>query len=316
MVASASLHNEDEIRNLDIRNGDRVIIRRAGDVIPEVVEVLDERRKAGVSEVHFPATCPSCGKKIVRPEGEAAYRCLSPTCPAQLKGRLFHFASRGGFDIIGLGGKLAVQLIAKELVGDAADLFFLTKEHLLQLDLMADKRVQNLLNSIEHARSTDLPRIIYALGIIGVGETAARLLAVEFGSFKKLEHSTIEQLEQIDGIGPIIARNIGDFFGNAETKKMIKKLRKGGVEFPDYARREGADDLAGKSFVITGTLSQPRSYFKNAIEGHGGSVSGSVSGRIDYLLCGAEPGSKLPKAKKLGITVISETEFAEMLKSS
>jgi DNA ligase (NAD+) len=225
---------------------------------------------------------------------------------------LFHFASKGGFDIEGLGGKLARQLIKQHLVKDPADLFFLTKEQLLPLELMADKRAQNLLDAIDRSRATELPKIIYALGIIGVGEAAAKLLAEQFGSFEKLEHASLEELEQIQGIGPVIACNIRDFSDNEGNRRMLRKMRQGGVAFPAY-KRTTAGSLAGKTFVITGTLSKPRIHFKNLIEQRGGKVAGSISSRTDYLLCGVEAGSKLDKAKKLGIEIIEEDRLGKLL---
>jgi len=312
-VSNASLHNEDELRELGLRIGDTVIIQRAGDVIPEVVEVLLEHRPKNAREVSFPDTCPSCGGRIVRPEGEAAYRCLNSACPAQLEGRLFHFASKGGFDIVGLGDKLARQLISKGLVKDPSDLFYLTIEQLHPLDLMAEKKAANLLAEIKRSRATELPKIIYALGIIGVGEAAAQLLAEHFGSFEAMIAANREVLEQIDGIGPVIAANISDFFENVGNRQMVDKLRRGGVLFPVFERSTTAESLSGKTFVITGTLSKPRNHFKNLIEQNGGKVSGSVSSRTDYILAGAEAGSKLDKAIRLGVTAVNEDEFLRLL---
>ncbi len=311
-VSNASLHNEDELNRLDVRIGDTVTVQRAGDVIPEVVGTIAERRPEDATKVKFPDRCPSCGGPLVRPEGEAAHRCVNAACPAQVEGRLFHFASKGGFDIEGLGGKVARQLIKQHLVKDPSGLFFLTKEQLLPLELMADKRAQNLLDAIDRSRATELPKIIYALGIIGVGEAAAKLLAEQFGSFEKLEHAAAEELKEIQGIGPVIACNIREFFDNEGNRRMLEKMRLGGVVFPTYRGSSGGY-LAGKTFVITGVLSKPRIHFKNLIEQRGGKVAGSVSSRTDYLLCGAEAGSKLDKAKKLGVEVIDEDSFSQLL---
>lgn len=315
-VSNASLHNEDQLRQLDIRIGDTVIIRRAGDVIPEIVQVVFDKRSRGAKQVRYPDRCPSCGQPIVRPEGEAAYRCLNSACPAQLEGSLFHFASKGGFDIEGLGEKLARQLISKGLVTSPADLYFLTKNQLLTLDFMGEKKADNLLAMIDRSRTTELPRAIYALGIPGVGESAARLLATHFHSMQRLQEASLEDLEAIEGIGPVIAKNIRDFFENPANQEMLTRMRKGGVEFPEHqSTARGAADgkLAGKTFVITGTLSKPRGEFKKQIEQAGGKVTGSVSKSTDYLLCGESPGSKRTKAESLGIPILDEDEFNQLL---
>ena len=313
MVSNASLHNEDELNRLDIRIGDTVVVRRAGDVIPEVMDVVIEKRPKGARVVKFPTTCPSCKQPIVRPEGEAAQRCLNMACPAQLEGKLFYFAAKGGFDIEGLGDKLARQMISNGLVHDPADLFFLKKEDLLPLDLMGEKKADNLLQAIERARRTDLPRIISSLGIIGVGEAAAKLLANHFHTIDALESASQDELQNITGIGPVIAANIRDFFENKSNQKMIEKMRRGGVVFPVYKGIATGGKLTGRSFVITGTLSQPRDHFKNLIESNGGKVTGSVSKSTDYLLCGVDPGSKLDNAKKLGVTVLDEDQFLKLM---
>jgi len=312
-VSNASLHNEDELKRLEIHLGDTVIIRRAGDVIPEVVEVVVDKRLKGSPKIKYPDKCPSCGEAIVRLEGEAARRCLNPACPAQVEGRLIHFASKGGFDIEGLGDKLARQLIKEKLVGEPADLFYLTKEQLMPLDLIADKKALNIIEAIDRSRRASLPRLLNALGIIGVGETAAKLLAEQFSSFVKFRRADLETLENIPGIGHVIAKNIIDFLANDGNRRMIEKMKAGGVQFPDYISSRTTGKLSGKTFVITGALSQPRNYFKNLIEENGGKVTGSVSGGTDYLLCGADPGSKLAKAKKLEVTVIDEDQLRKML---
>ncbi len=312
-VANASMHNADEIARLDVRIGDTVIIQRAGDVIPDVVSVVEDKRPKNAKKITFPDTCPSCGREIVRPKGEAAHRCLNLACPAQVEGRLFHFASKACFDIDGLGAKLASQLIANDLVKDPADLFYLTKDDLLPLDLMADKRAENLLQAIDESRKTELPRAINALGIISVGEAAARLLAEKFGTMEKLENAELEEFENIDGIGPVIAKNIHTFFRNDGNRKMLDKLRNGGVQFPDYKTSGGDGPLSSFTFVITGTLSKPRSHFKKLIEDNGGKVTGSVSGNTNYLLCGEDPGSKRTKAEKLDIPVIGEDDLDKLI---
>jgi len=312
-VTHASLHNEDELRRLDVRRSDTVTVRRAGDVIPEVVEVDMAARPKKTSPVRYPAKCPACGGAVTRAEGEAARRCLNPACPAQLEGRLFHFASKGGFDIEGLGGKLASQLIDKGLVKTPADLFFLTKEQLLPLELMAEKKAQNLLDAIDRSRATPLPRIIYALGIPGVGEAAAVELAGHFESFERFLSAAVEELTAVDGVGPTIASEIEKFFANEGNRLMIKRLREAKVQFPKHRAAASSGTLAGKTFVITGTLSQPRGHFKNLIEAASGKVASAVSAKTDYLLCGEEAGSKLKKAEKLGIAVIDEDELRRLI---
>ncbi len=313
IVSNATLHNEDELTKLDLFIGDTVVIQRAGDVIPDVVSVILEKRLSKAKSIKFPDNCPSCCMPIFRPEGEAAYRCQNLACPAQLEGRLFHFASKGGFDIEGLGGKFSSQLINEGLVKDPADLFYLTKEQLIPLDLMADKRAQNLIDAIEISKKIELPRAVYALGIIGVGEVSGKLLASELVSLMNIENATLEILENIDGIGPIIAKNIFDFFNNDGNIKMLVKMRDGGVQFPDYITEKTTGVLAGKSFVITGTLSQQRGHFKKLVEQNGGKVSNSVSKKTDFLLCGEDAGSKLEKARSLKVEVIDESRFNELL---
>ncbi|MCM2273075.1 MAG: NAD-dependent DNA ligase LigA [candidate division Zixibacteria bacterium] len=313
MVANASLHNEDELERLDIRIGDTVRIRRAGDVIPEVIDVVADKRPKRAEAVVFPENCPSCNSPIVRPEGEAAYRCVNVGCPAQLEGHLTHFASKGGFDIEGLGEKFARQMIADGLVKNPADIFFLTKEQLLTLDLFGDKKADNLLAAIERSRSTPLPRVIFALGIIGVGETVAKLLATAFGTIGSLRSATLEELLHVEGVGPIIAANIYEFFRNRKNQEMLEKMARGGVQFPPHHQRARSTRFAGKTFVITGTLSKPRDEFKRLIEENGGKVAGSVSKKTDYLLCGADAGSKLENARSLGVSVLDEDSFLKLL---
>jgi len=312
-VKSASLHNEDELREKDVRIGDTVIIRRAGDVIPEVVEVVLSKRSGKETPVSFPKICPSCGKPIHRPEGEAAHRCFNPACPAQVVERIFHFAGKGGMDIEGLGGKLALQLAKKQLVISPADIYFLTKDDLLPLDLMADKRAENLLDAIERSKDRPLAGIINALGIPGVGETAATVLAERFGTIDALMKVTADELNAIGGIGPILAESIAKFFADKNARETIARMKKGGVQFtPFKSERREVEGIAGKTFVITGTLSKPRDHFKKLIENAGGKVASAVSKNTDYVLAGEAAGSKLEKAQKLGIAIIDEDKFYAM----
>ncbi len=312
-VSNASLHNEDIVKTLDVRPGDTVVIRRAGEVIPEVVDVIFEKRPPNSKTVKFPSKCPSCGESVVRPEGEAAHRCLNFSCPAQIEGRLIHFASNAGLDIEGLGEKLSRQLIQDELVKNPADLFFLKKEQLLKLEGFADKKADNLIAAIEKSRNAELPKFIAALGIIGVGETASKLLAQELEQFDKLLDATTHELTNIPGIGPIIAANIVGFFRDKTRRRMIEKMKKGGVKIAPYKKTAASAKLKGKVFVITGTHSKPRPHFKKLIEDHGGKVTGTVSAKTDFLLCGSEPGSKLDDAKKLGVKVIDEEKLGNLL---
>lgn len=313
-VSNASLHNEDELNRIDIHLGDTVIVQRAGDVIPEIVEVIKEKRQLDAKKVKYVKKCPSCHEEIIRLKGEAAYRCFNAACPAQLEGNLFHFASKGGFDIVGLGDKLARQLIENKLVSDPADLFYLTKDQLLPLDLMADKKAENLLSQIERSKKTELPKLIYALGIDGVGESVARIIAEKFKLFSKFQQATEAELTEISGIGPNIADSIVNFFTHEGTKKMLSKMINAKVEFPDYGSKVTSTKFDGRIFVITGTLSQPRDYFKNMIEKNGGKVSGTVSSKTNYLLAGESAGSKLNKAEELGVEILTEEQFNELLK--
>jgi len=313
-VKRASLHNEDELLAKDVRIGDTVIIRRAGDVIPEVVAVVAEKRTGKEKPVTFPRRCPSCDEPVHRPSGEAAHRCFNPACPAQIVERIFHFAGKGGMDIEGLGGKLAQQLADEQLIHSPADIYFLTKEDLLPLELMADKRAQNLLDAIERSKSRPLQNVIYALGIPGIGETTATLLAERFGAIDWLLRIAASDLDDIDGIGPTLAESIVTFFGDENNRALIARLREGGVEFrPFISDRKEVAAIAGKTFVITGTLSKPRDHFQKLIKNAGGKVSSSVSKSADYLLCGESPGSKHDTACRLGVAVLSEAEFMAML---
>jgi DNA ligase (NAD+) len=274
---------------------------------------VTERRPALAIKIQFPTTCPSCEVPITRPEGEAAWRCQNIACPAQIEARLYHFASKAGLDIEGLGDKLTKQLIAEKLVADPADLFFLTLDKLIPLERMADKKARNLLDQIDRARQAELPRLIYALGVDGVGESTALLLAEKFVTMKALQESTSEEIEAVPGIGPVIASNMAEYLGRDATTKMIDKLKQGGVVFADYVSQIQTGKLTGKIFVITGTLSQPRSYFKQLIIDAGGKLTGTVSNKTDFLLYGEDAGSKLTKAAKLGIKIVDETELTELL---
>jgi len=313
-VSRASLHNEDELNGLDIRIGDHVIVRRAGDVIPDVREVVFERRDGKERKVHYPKNCPSCGEALARLEGEAAHKCRNPKCPAQLVGKVFHFASKAGFDIEGLGEKLATQLVERGLLKNPADVFTLTKEQLLTLDLMADKRAGNLLSAIDAARTRPLARVLYALGINGVGETVARALAESFGDIDAIISASVDELTRTPGVGGLIAESIVGYFADKNARSMIAGMKRAGVTFQHERVRRTSQTLDGKVFVITGTLSKPRDHFKALIEAAGGKTTDSVSAKTDFVLVGEDAGSKLEKAKKLGVTILEEETFLKLLK--
>lgn len=314
-VSRATLHNEDEILKKDIRTGDTVIIQRAGDVIPEVVKVVPSKRTGREKEFKMPATCPECGSDVVRPEGEAAYRCINLACPAQIKEHIRHFASRGGMDIEGLGEKNSARLFDVKFISDPADLYYLTGEKLLELNPKAKKSAQNLIDSLERSKNPPLNKFIYALGIRNVGEHTAKILAREFGSIEKLMSANVEDLTAINEIGPEIATGIVQFFHEPKNKTVMEKFSKAGV-VPQKAAEAAPQNspLQGKSFVFTGTMSRmTRSEAKTAVENLGGLVHSSTTGKTTYVVAGSEPGSKLDKARSRGITVLDEEEFLKLI---
>jgi len=313
-VTRATLHNQDEIDRKDIRIGDTVLVERAGDVIPEVVKVIEGKRQGTEKPFQMPLTCPECGGKVVREAGEAAHRCINPECPAKVKGGIIHFASRAGLDIEGLGEKLVNQLVDRNLVKDAGDLFFLTKESLLSLDRMADKSAENLLSAIERAKKPSLARLINALGIPLVGETTARSLAEHFGSLENLAKAKAEELTAVPDIGPEVAREIVNFFSNKKTRDLLDKLAQAGV-IPDDSGKPSSHMrfspfFGGKTFVFTGTLSRmTREEARREVEKRGGKTSDSVSRKTDYVVAGEQAGSKLLKARSYHIPILTEEEF-------
>ncbi len=313
-ISRATLHNQDEIDAKDVRRGDAVVIQRAGDVIPEVVTSIKKRRKGNPPRFTMPSACPACGAAVVRAEGEAAHRCTGSSCPAQTKERIAHFVSRGGMDIEGLGAKLADQFVEAGLVKNVADLYALTKEKLLELERMADRSASNLLESIGKSRSAGLSRLIFALGIRHVGETAAGILADTYGSIGKISKASAEELEEIEGIGSEIASAIHAFFSDEVNIELIERLEAAGVNTRRNAAAKKSDALAGASFVLTGTLSSmSRDEAKKLILAHGGRASSSVGKKTSYVVIGENPGSKAQKAGKLGVPMISEDEFLEMV---
>jgi DNA ligase (NAD+) len=313
-VSRASLHNEDEIRKKDVRIGDTVVIQRAGDVIPEVVEVVESKRTGNEREFTMPDRCPVCGSKAERPEGEAVYRCTGIACPAQIKENLAHFVSKGAMDIDGLGFKFLEQMVDKKLILDQADLYFLTKEDLMKMDRMGDKLAENLLNAIRKSRSPSLANLIYALGIRNVGYHLAGVLAKHFQSIDNLATQTIEDLTQVHEIGPIVAESIYNFFHNHKNLQFLEKLKRAGVSFPVEETRERERPLAGRTFVLTGGLdSFSRDEARAVIENLGGRVSSSVSKMTDFVVVGRDPGSKYENAVKLRIQTLNEDEFKKMV---
>jgi DNA ligase (NAD+) len=318
-VTNATLHNEDEVRRKDVRIGDTVIVRRAGDVIPEVVAVVPERRPADAREFKMPPQCPVCGSPIVRPEDEAVARCSGGwiKCPAQRKGGLLHFVARRAMDIEGLGEQLVDQLVDKHVITTAADLYKLGLRALAELDRMADKSAQNVLNALEKSKSTTLMRFIYALGIRHVGEATAKELAAHFGKLDALIDATEEQLLEVADIGPVVARSIRQFFSEPINRELIEQLRAAGVHWPEHEPAPKAEKpMNGKTFVLTGTLpTLTRDEATELIEAAGGKVSGSVSKKTSYVVAGEEAGSKLAKAEELGITILDEDALIQLLKS-
>lgn len=318
-VTNATLHNADEIERKDVRIGDTVIVRRAGDVIPEVVSVVMEKRPPGALVFTLPAHCPVCGAKAVRLPDEAVARCTGGLfCPAQRKQALLHFASRRAMDIEGLGDKLVDQLVDQAIVRTPADLYRLGIAALANLERMADKSANNIVNAIEKSKHTTLARFIYALGIRNVGEATAKDLAAHLGSLDRLIAADSERLQQIPDVGPIVAQSIADFFAEAHNREVIEQLRASGVQWDEHEGKSlltgTAAPLSGKTFVLTGTLpTMSREEAKEKIEALGGKVSGSVSKKTDYVVVGADPGSKYDKAVSLGITLLDEAGLQALL---
>ena len=315
-VSRATLHTEELIRQKDIRIGDYVLIERAGDVIPEVVKPIVERRTGKEREIVMPTHCPVCGAKLER-EG-AYYVCPNMNCPAQLKGRILHLVSKRAFDIEGLGEELVEQLMREGLLKSPADIFYLKKEQLVGLERWGEKSAQNLMDQIERAKKIDFERFIYALGIHGVGEYVARLLAEHFSSLEELEQATEEELMQIHGIGPKVAHSIVEFFRNEQNRATIKKILDAGVQIIYPKKQEETEEkfLAGKTFVFTGALDHfTRDEAQELVEKYGGRAASSVSRKTDYVVVGKDPGSKYDKARQLGVRILTEEEFIRMLET-
>ncbi len=317
-VTNATLHNEDEVRRKDIRIGDSVIVRRAGDVIPEVVANVPERRPADAREFLMPTACPVCGSTIVRPEEEAVARCSGGwiKCAAQRKGGLLHFVSRRAMDIEGLGEQLVEQLVERGLVTTPADFYRLGLTALAELDRMAQKSAQNVLDALDKSKSTTLARFIYALGIRHVGESTAKSLARHFGQLDALLQANEAQILEVDDIGPVVAKSILDFLSDPLNRELIEQLRAAGIHWDEHVVERRALHLAGKTFVLTGTLPTLRRDEAQAmIEAAGGKVAGSVSKKTSYVVAGEEAGSKLAKAEELGVPVIDEAALMKLLET-
>lgn len=310
-VSRAILHNEDFIRQLDVRIGDRILVRKAGDIIPEVVAVT--QHKDGSEPYQMPQVCPSCGAPAVHLEGEAALRCVNPECPAQALRNIIHFASRNAMDIDGLGKAVAAQLVSKGYVHSAADLYDLTEEQLMTLDKFKEKSARNLLNAIEASKENNLDKLLFGLGIRNIGEKAAASIAEHFRSMQAVREAGEEQLSEIDGFGAVMAQSVLAFFAKEGTEDLLGRLERAGVNM-EWHGEEKTDKLAGKTIVVTGTLpTLSRAEAEALITKNGGKASGSVSKKTAYVLAGEAAGSKLTKAQQLGIPVIDEAAFLQMI---
>jgi DNA ligase (NAD+) len=317
-ISRATLHNADEIKRKDIRIGDYVKIEKGGDVIPKVVEVLKEKRSKDSKPFSMPSKCPVCGTELERPEGEANYYCINHQCPAQVQGRMEHFVYRSAMDIEGLGYAIIEKFRALEYLHDVTDIYRLNEheKELKELEGFGEKSIDNLLESIEKSKERPFEKVLFAIGIRHVGDRTARILAKHFSSIDELMNASKEEIEAINEIGPKIAESVYDFFRNKDNLKLIDKLRKAGLKFEaEGGKTKGPGKIEGKTFVLTGTLEKyKREEVAEIIESLGGKVSSSVSKKTDYVLAGEEAGSKLAKAKELGVKVIDEKEFEKMVK--
>ena len=313
IVTNATLHNQDEIDRKDVRIGDTVLVQRAGDVIPEVVKIIANKRPGGTTKYILPSECPVCGKEVKRPKDESVARCNNLLCPAQTKGRIKHFISKGGLDIEGFGDKLVDQLVDKSLLKTFDDVFKLDFGDLESLDRMAEKSAQNVLSAINNSKKTTFSKFVYALGIRNVGAHLSKVLEEKFESdIGKFQKASIEELEEINEVGPIVAEAIVNFWSNETNLNMVNECFKYGVSF--YQKKLESQNLSGLSFVFTGTLKTiKRSEAKNYVESHGGHLSSSVSKNTDFLVAGNSSGSKLKKAQDLNIKIIDELKFLEMV---
>jgi DNA ligase (NAD+) len=310
-VSRATLHNQDEIDKKDVRIGDTVVIQRAGDVIPEVVQVIESKRTGKEKKFRMPPKCPVCGAEVIKEE--AIHRCIGLDCPAQLKGRIKHFASKRAMDIEGLGVKLIDQLVDKGLIKDVADLYYIDKGQLIELERMADKSAQNIIDAIEASKTKPLSKFLFALGIRHVGETTAEDLARRFSRLDDFFHLSEENLREVEGIGPEVSASVFQFFRDKKNKESIERLKKAGVTVIE-PKVKGKAKLTGKTFLFTGALkSFGRDEARNIVESIGGMTASTVSKKVDFVVVGEDPGSKFDKAKELGIKTLSEEEFKKMI---
>lgn len=315
-VTNATLHNLDEIRRKDVRSGDWVVVRRAGDVIPEVARVVVERRQGEPEEFEMPGSCPVCDSAVEREEGEAVYRCTGGlVCGAQRIRSIQHFASRRAMDIEGLGEKLVVQLVESGLVHSIADLFCLDRDALIELERMGEKAADNLLNEIERSKEPGLDRLLFALGIREVGEVTAASLARHFGTLDAIMSADVEALEDVPDVGPVVAEHVHAFFGEEHNLEVLREMEAAGLRWQAVEINEGEQPLAGQVWVLTGALSMPRARAKTMLESLGAKVTGSVSAKTSVVLAGENAGSKLRKARSLGVEVVDEDTFAALMQS-
>ncbi|MFL6528623.1 MAG: NAD-dependent DNA ligase LigA [Chthoniobacterales bacterium] len=314
-VSRATLHNEEEIVRKDIRIGDTVIVEKAGEVIPAVVGVRTDLRTGNEKKFRMPKRCPVCGSEVVKDEGQVAIRCVNSQCPAQVRRRIEHFASRGAMDIEGFGEALVTQLVERAMLRDVADIYAVDSDKLSQLERMGEKSVANLIEAIERSKKQPLWRLIFGLGILHVGVSAARALAVHFSNIDALMNASVEELQRIPDVGEVVGASIHQFFNKPVNRELIERLRVAGVNLisDDYGKRTSDSAIAGSIWVITGTLTQPRDEIAEMIVARGGKVSGSVSKKTSYLVAGDEAGTKLEKARQLGVRVLTENEFRKLL---
>jgi DNA ligase (NAD+) len=312
-VSRATLHNEEEVARKDVRIGDTVVIEKAGEVIPAVVSVRTDLRDGSEKKFRMPQKCPECGSRVVKDPEQVAIRCLNAQCPAQVRRRIGHFASRGAMDIEGLGEKMVTSLVKAGLVHDVSDIYQLDSEKISRIERTGEKSIRNLLEAIESSKTRPLWRLIFALGILHVGETSSRELAAHFGSIDALMKASADELQRIPDVGEVVGASIHHFFQEPHNRELIARLQKFGVSLTVEPRPQKDSAIAGSTWVITGTLSQPRDEIAELILSRGGKVSGSVSKKTTYLLAGEEAGSKLKKAKKLGVKILDEEEFRSIL---